>query len=125
MEYPVLIAVSHDGKTIKPGSMVDLTSEQAAPLIRGGFIDDKAPDATMHVDADPAPADSSAPNEPASEFERLVAAIGKLDPDNADLFTGSGKPKTEALQTIDGIDFTVSATLRDEAWVQFQKQQTS
>ncbi|OSQ41667.1 hypothetical protein [Thalassospira sp. MCCC 1A01428] len=122
MEYPVLITVSHDGKTVKPGSMVDLTSEQAGPLIRGGFIGNKAPDATVQIDADFAPVDNAAPDEPASELDRLIKAIGKLDSNKADLFTGSGKPKTEALQEVNGIDFTVSAALRDQAWDQFHKQ---
>ncbi|PKR55481.1 hypothetical protein [Thalassospira marina] len=111
MEYPVLIAVDHDGKKYKPGGMVNMTAEQAEPLLRTGFLGTPADDTT-----------SETAHEPASALECLVAAMGKLDPDNADLFTGSGKPKTETLQALDDIDFTVTAALRDQAWDQFTAQ---
>jgi len=119
--YPVLIAVDHDGKKYKPGGMVKLTAEQAAPLVRTGFLGEPAGDKAAEPAA-PTPETPDTAHEPASALERLVAAIDKLDPDKADLFTGSGKPKTETLQAFDGIDFTVTASLRDQAWDQFHKQ---
>tara|TARA_R110000796_G_scaffold11478_2_gene38151 strand:- start:61888 stop:62274 length:387 start_codon:yes stop_codon:yes gene_type:complete len=126
MIYPVLITVDHDGKKIKPGGTVDLTSEQAAPLIRGGFIGSKPQNAPA-LD-EPASSDAGAGTEPtsaepASELDRVIEAIGKIDPAKTDLFTGAGQPKTEAIEDVEGIDFPVSAALRNEAWDQFQKQQ--
>lgn len=133
MEYPVLITVSHDGKTAKPGSTVDMSVEAAAPLIHKGFLGAEVVDASAEPDTTAATAiklnqvlgGSKDEPAPATELDRLVAAIATLDLANADLFTGSGKPKTEALEDIEGIDFTVSAALRDEAWDQFQKQQSN
>ena len=127
MIYPVLITVDHDGKKIKPGGTVDLTSEQAAPLIRGGFIGSKVLNATAQEEPENTGTGTEPTNgptnEPASELDRVIEAIGKIDPAKTELFTGSGKPKTEVFEGVEGIDFTVSAALRDEAWDQFQKQQ--
>lgn len=114
MIYPVLIAVDHDGKKIKPGGTIELSVEKAAPLIRGGFIGPKVLNATEQET--PAKADTG------SELDRVIAAIGKIDLTNKELFTASGKPKTEAFEGIEGIDFPVSAALRDQAWDQFEKQ---
>lgn len=136
MIYPVLITVDHNGKKIKPGGTIDLSAEQAAPLIRGGFISSKVLNATeqetpakAETGGEPSGTDtgteasgSNTGTEPVSELDRVIAAIGKIDPAKKELFTGSGKPKTEAFEGIEGIDFTVSAALRDQAWDQYQKQ---
>lgn len=148
MIYSVLIAVDHNGKKIKPGGTIDLTAEQAAPLIRSGFIRSKGQHAAAQADftavaetavnlhgtlqalAAKNEAAATAGKEeqetgttqPATELDRVIAAIGKIDPAQKELFTGSGKPKTEAFEGIEGIDFTVSAALRDQAWDQYQKQ---
>ncbi|WP_417846995.1 hypothetical protein [Thalassospira povalilytica] len=119
MIYPVLITVDHDGKKIKPGGTVGLTSEQAAPLIRGGFIGSKELNATEQEE----PENTGTGTEPTGELDRVIEAIGKIDPAKTDLFTGAGQPKTEAIEDVEGIDFPVSAALRNEAWDQFQKQQ--
>lgn len=123
MIYPVLITVDHDGKKIKPGGTVDLTSEQAAPLIRGGFIGSKELNATEQEEPENTGTGPEPTKEPASELDRVIEAIGKIDPAKTDLFTGAGQPKTEAIEDVEGIDFPVSAALRNEAWDQFQKQQ--
>ena len=119
MIYPVLITVDHDGKKIKPGGTVDLTSEQAAPLIRGGFIGSKVLNATAQEEPENTGTGTEPTNgptnEPASELDRVIEAIGKIDPAKTELFTGSGKPKTEVFEGVEGIDFTVSAALRDDA----------
>jgi phosphoglycolate phosphatase-like HAD superfamily hydrolase len=141
MEYPVLIAVDHDGKKYKPGGKVDMTAEQAAPLIRSGFIGAKSADTEQTDFAAVAntavklqetlqalaseQAGAEGEGEQPSPLDRVVEAIGKIDPAKTELFTGSGKPKTEAVEAVEGIDFPVSAALRDQAWDQFQKQQTS
>ncbi|HHC6618075.1 TPA: HI1506-related protein [Vibrio parahaemolyticus] len=48
----------------------------------------------------------------------LVEAIQRLDPSNAEHFTTSGKPTTEALSEL--MQTKVSASERDEAWETFQ-----
>lgn len=117
--YPVLIAVDHDGKKIKPGGTVDLTAEQAAPLIRTGFLGETVAEASHSEEPELTGDKDATTNEPATEFDRVVAAIGSIDKDNKELWTGSGKPKTEAFDAIEAIDFPVSAALRDKAWDQF------
>jgi len=120
--YPVLIAVDHDGKKYKPGGSVDLTDEQAAPLLRTGFLGEPAGDAAVQDNGSTEQDNSGAMTSAESELDRLVAAIGSIDKDNKELWTGSGKPKTEAFDAIETIDFPVSAALRDKAWDQFNAQ---
>ncbi|HBS22701.1 MULTISPECIES: hypothetical protein [Thalassospira] len=120
--YPVLIAVDHDGKKYKPGGSVDLTDEQAAPLLRTGFLGKPTDNVIAQDTGSPEPDNAGAVTNTESELDRLVAAIGTIDKDNKELWTGSGKPKTEAFHAIETIDFPVSAALRDKAWDQFNAQ---
>lgn len=117
--YRVQIAVEHDGKKYKPGGKVDMTAEQAAPLIRTGFLDETVAEDSHSEEPETTGNKDATTNESASEFDRVVAAIGGIDKDNKELWTGSGKPKTEAIEAFEAIDFQVSAALRDKAWDQF------
>lgn len=39
MQYKVLLAMQHDGQSVKPGDMLDLTEQQAAELLRRDLIE--------------------------------------------------------------------------------------
>ena len=51
----------------------------------------------------------------ADRAARLLAAITLLKPDNSEHWTASGKPRTEALEAVSGLE-SVSAAERDAAW---------
>lgn len=55
---------------------------------------------------------------PVSQRQQLAILIGKLNIDNGDLWTTSGKPKTSVLEA--QIGRTVTAEERDEAFALFQ-----
>lgn len=92
--------------TLRPGAVIEVKDpedEQAASLVARGFARwVKAGDA---ADVDELPLD------------RIIAAIGKLDPANAKHFKG-GKPDLKALGDVLGVD--VTADQRDQAWAVLQ-----
>lgn len=54
-----------------------------------------------------------------SANQRIIDIIGviiSLDENDESLWTQDGKPKTDAIEADDSIDYQVSAALRDEAW---------
>lgn len=91
---------------LRPGAVIEVKDpegEQAASLVARGFARwVKAGDA---ADAEELPLD------------RIIAAIGKLDPANAKHFKG-GKPDLKALGELLAADIT--ADQRDRAWVALQ-----
>ena len=52
-------------------------------------------------------------------LDRLVEAIGDLDPDDKELWTAAGVPKVEAIEEVLGQDIT--GPQRDEAWKAYQE----
>ncbi|CAO3355209.1 hypothetical protein [Azospirillum palustre] len=92
--------------TLRPGAVIEVKDpedEQAASLVARGFARwVKAGDAT---------------EEEALSLDRIIAAIGKLDPANAKHFKG-GKPELKALGELLGAE--VTAGQRDQAWAALQ-----
>lgn len=104
MKYKVKSAIRHDGKDYREGDLIPLSTEEAEALLEAGAIeaagdgkDDDAPDAGG--------------DDPLAEIAR---AIRSLDRDNPELWTGSGKPRTDAIEAVIGRD--ISAGERDAAW---------
>jgi hypothetical protein len=64
------------------------------------------------------PSDPVVPTDPAERLAAIMEAIGKLDINNATLWTGSGMPKVPAIAEVTGWD--VSGQERDAAWAQIQ-----
>lgn len=56
---------------------------------------------------------------PKNKLERLIAAIGELNINDAAHFTGDGKPSANVLK--EKIGEAVTAAERDEAWNEFQE----
>ena len=92
--------------TLRPGAVIEVKDpddEQAASLVARGFarwvkLGDEAEGEALPLD-------------------RIIAAIGKLDPANAKHFKG-GKPDLKALGDVLGADIT--ADQRDQAWAALQ-----
>lgn len=61
---------------------------------------------------------AAAPTDPAERLAAIRAAVSQLDKEDASLWTGAGKPKTEAIVAITG--WPVTAAERDAALVEVQ-----
>lgn len=93
---------------LRPGAVIEVKDpedEQAASLVARGFARWVKPGEEAGVEALPLPLD------------RIIAAIGKLDPANAKHFKG-GKPDLKALGELLAADIT--ADQRDRAWAALQ-----
>ncbi|CBS88717.1 hypothetical protein [Azospirillum lipoferum] len=92
--------------TLRPGAVIEVKDpedEQAASLVARGFA--RWVKAGDGIEEDGLPLD------------RIIAAIGQLDPANAKHFRG-GKPELKALGELLGVDIT--ADQRDRAWAALQ-----
>ncbi|WP_376958189.1 hypothetical protein ABNQ39_14285 [Azospirillum sp. A26] len=92
--------------TLRPGAVIEVKDpedEQAASLVARGFA--------RWVKAGEVAEGEELP------LDRIIAAIGKLDPANAKHFKG-GKPELKALGDVLGAD--VTADQRDRAWAALQ-----
>lgn len=72
--------------------------------------------------AAPAASESGPPVVPTDPAERAAAikdAIGKLDKDDAALWTGTGMPKVPAIAAVTGFDVTQAE--RDAVWAEINK----
>jgi len=93
--------------TLKPGAVIaveDPKAEEAMALVARGFaawVGEGEADATPEVPVD-----------------RIIAAIGRLDPQDAAHFTKAGKPEVKALSDLLGVEIT--AKQRDDAWAAVQ-----
>lgn len=56
-------------------------------------------------------------DESKNRIDQICDAIEKLDPDNSEQWTNSGKPQVREVEAILGFD--ISAAERDQAWEQF------
>jgi len=92
--------------TLRPGAVIEVKDpedEQAASLVARGFARWVKPGDEAEAEALP--------------LDRIIAAIGQLDPANAKHFKG-GKPELKALGDVLGTDIT--ADQRDQAWAALQ-----
>jgi hypothetical protein len=92
--------------TLRPGAVIEVKDpedEQAASLVARGFARWVRPGDEAEGEALP--------------LDRIIAAIGKLDPANAKHFK-AGKPDLKALGEVLGADITVDQ--RDQAWAALQ-----
>lgn len=96
-DYLVISPIKTEAGIIQPGKTVPLSDEDAAELVGLGAIE-LLPVAIV-VDRQTV----------------IIAAIGKLDTTNTDLWLKDGKPDTNAISTITG--WPVTAGERDAAWV--------
>lgn len=100
-EYKVLGPIKTLDGIIATG-LIMLAINEAEDLIKIGAIAELE-----------APPEKTALSED-QKLDAVKAAIGTLDADNTDVWTGAGKPNAAALTAIVGFD--VSAVLRDAAW---------
>ncbi|UTV30165.1 HI1506-related protein [Photobacterium atrarenae] len=122
----VVQSLAHDGyrragMAFKPGENIipenSITCSQLAMLQADPRLAVLGTDGAV-TQADPADGASGAVvQEPVSDG--LIAAIGKLEPDNPDHFTTANKPQVDALEKLVGR--SVTASERDDAWEDFQR----
>lgn len=92
----------------KPGDKdISLSDADSKELVEIGAIAESA-----------ATAGSVVPTDPAERQAAIVAAIYKLDPNNADLWLRDGRPDASAIVEILG--WNITATERNEAWTSMQ-----
>lgn len=101
--YNVLSPVDHDQERFEPGSTIDLDDKDANPLLAVNVIEISAIQSATSV-----------PTDPDERQAAIVAAIGALDTENADLWLRDGKPDTAAISEITG--WSVTAAERNTAW---------
>lgn len=92
--------------TLRPGAVIEVKDpedEQAASLVARGFA--RWVKTGEEIEEDGLPLD------------RIIAAIGQLDPANAKHFK-AGKPELKALGELLGVE--VTADRRDKAWAALQ-----
>ncbi|MBU0945512.1 MAG: hypothetical protein KJ804_09100 [Proteobacteria bacterium] len=86
-----------------PGKPVTMDKDLAEPLLKKGVLSIPEQQAPTEITE-----------------ETIIAAISKLDPMNATLWTGDNKPQIPALEAI--LKGKISAKERDNAWDRYQKQ---
>ena len=102
--YRVLSPLLHDGELYSPGDDITLGESQVQDLIADGVI------------AAPAGGDKEQPADTDTDRQAaIVEAIGKLDPENPDHYTKSGKPDIAVLGSLTGFD-DITAAERDAAF---------
>jgi hypothetical protein len=97
-DYNVLSPVRAVDGTIKEG-VIQLSEKDAAELISIGAVE-------LAVDA--------TPSDPEVRHAKICEAIGLLDPSNAELWLGNGKPDLAAFVALTG--WSITAKERDMAW---------
>ena len=146
--YAVLSHLTMGGRAYEPGTTVELEPDVAAPLLSDGVLSDGDPGRSAGQEGATAPildravaALRTAGGDEVREFFRrisdepeirakleeqmdrhaaLIAALDGFDADDAALWTRSGKPKTDALESATGLA-EVSASERDAAWESCRK----
>lgn len=94
--------------TLKPGAVIEVEypkAEESMALVARGFASWIGADREEEASSD-------------LPVDRIIAAIGKLDPENAAHFTKGGKPEVKALADLLGVEIT--AQQRDAAWAAVQ-----
>lgn len=97
-KYQVLSPIKIDDTIVKDG-YAEIPDTEVAELTKLGTIGDIEP---------------SAQDSQALRLDTIVAAIGQMDKENADLWLKDGKPSTEAIVLITG--FAITADERNAAW---------
>lgn len=115
--YKTLSPVDHDQKRFGVGEFFGLEDKDAAPLLAVKAIELAPVAQTAAAGAGSA----VAPTDNAERIAAIVTAIGKLNVDSPELWTGGGMPKTDALSVITG--WPVAAKDRDAAFAQFKAAQ--
>lgn len=103
-KFIVNTKLEHDGEPYESGSSIELSKKQAEPLLAINAIS-----VTGKADKP----------DPFTQ-EQILEAMGTLDKENEDLFTGEGLPTTKALEDILG--GRVSAEERNAAWAVFNEE---
>lgn len=93
-QYKTLSPFRDENGSHKPDDIVNLTDKDAEELIEIGAIEAIAA--------------------PVNRQAEIVAAIGKLDKENPELWLKDGKPDSNAIAAITG--WPVAAAERDSAW---------
>lgn len=111
--YIVVSLLKFNGKYYYAGSEIELSEEEATPLLADGVIRtvDAAQAASQNEDG-LAPTDTGTGKTDADDGITILEAIAQLDENNTDHYTSKGQPKTDALSELMGRD--VSAAERDE-----------
>lgn len=105
--YIAKTKINFDLKDYLEGSTLELTDEQAAPLLSGGAVElgkGKVSDK------------SGAPDDEAERLSAIKDAIGKLDKEKTEQWLKDGRPDAKAIEAITG--WPVKAADRDAAWDQ-------
>ena len=145
VEYAVLSHLTWGDQTFEPGATVEMEPDDAAPLLADGVLSDGNPEQPAEPGAIAAVLEQAlealrtAPAEDVLQFverlrddpeiegkmaaafsredriERIAAAIGQLDPENANHWLADGKtPAIAALENESGVD-VITAADRDAA----------
>lgn len=101
-EYTVEFPLIHKRKKYMPGKPVSMDKELADPLLKKGVLSIPEQQAPTEITE-----------------EAIIAAISKLDPMDATLWTLDGKPQTSVLGEI--LNGNIKAKERDSAWERYQK----
>jgi hypothetical protein len=128
--FEVLSPIKFDGEIRKIGAFIECELHEIEEMIGLGHAkatdpavvaaaEKAAEDARQAQAAAAAAAAEQAEKEAAAARQSaIVEAIGKLDPENEDLWLRDGKPDTNAIADITG--FPVSAADRNAAWATVQ-----
>lgn len=108
--YEVTSPIRHDGKKYGIGSTIELNEKEATDLRAAGAIGGEV--------IEKEPTAPTIPTDPAERLAAIVAAIGKLNPDDASLWLKDKRPDVAAITAITG--WPVSAAERNDAWASMQ-----
>jgi len=103
--------LKHNGESVKAHAGIELSKDEAKPLLACGAIDGPIEDV---VEATDELIEASKD----VQLALVVDAIGALDLTNADNVTNAGLPDATVLTK--AVGFNVSAALRNEAWQAFE-----
>lgn len=108
-KYKVLSPVDHDKERYEIDETIELEDKDATGLLAVKAIEEIAAQAGNAADA---------PTDPAERLAAIVAAIGKLNPDDVSLWLKDKRPDAAAISVITG--WPVSAAERNDAWASMQ-----
>ncbi|MDP2805506.1 MAG: hypothetical protein Q8O24_06140 [Gallionellaceae bacterium] len=107
--YAVQSPIKHDGKDYTVGDSIDLDDKEAKDLLAVNALSDAVGLASNIP---------TVPTDPAERLAAIVAAIGKLSPEDASLWLKDKRPDAAAISVITG--WPVSAAERNDAWASMQ-----
>lgn len=117
MKIKTIITLHANGKVYSPGSVFDLSDDEAERIISCGFADRENKEPTSD---EPAAQEKTQQPKVVPTLEDIVDAIAALD--FAKDFGKNGKPNVDAIEDL--LDANITAAQRDEAWEIFQKDQS-